>query len=344
METTMEDSSRSRPSAVPAEQRRPLDPERFSTLRRLASDPGKRFVVSMGGGGVPSLAGNTALVELLEELDLRQHVAEVWGTSAGAIVAGSWCSGTKAPRMLEVLHSLRAKGVTDIDWLHLIKGLLTRPFGGVLPDAIMRGRRCHRGLVAGLTAKTFEECEIPFRCIACSDDPRGSRKVFREGPLAPAISASMSLPGVFLPYGEDGRPCHGYLDGGLIEKTPLYSPVADHTRLGDGRELLILGTYFGVQGNHNAIAHGFIDRFLVTIDTLADHLWQHQERAARSLPAVTVLLVDAHLSTNGPAHFDFSLLDRHRQRAREAYEDQLQNAKIALTLGSFWAPRLPCSV
>jgi hypothetical protein len=328
--------------ATPGEQPRRVDRERFSTLRRLASDPRKRFVVSMGGGGVPSLCGNTVLVELLEELDLRRHVAEVWGTSAGAIVAGSWCSGTQAARMHEVLDSLRAKGVTDIDWLHLVKGLLTRPFGGVLPDAIMRGRRCHQGLVSALSVKTFEECAIPFRCIACTDDPNGSRKVFREGPLAPAISASMSLPGIFLPFGEDGRPCHGFLDGGLIEKTPLYSPVADHLRLGDGRELLILGTYFGVQTNHNAVAHGFIDRFLVTIDTLADHLWQHQERAARATPGVTVLLVDAHLTADGPAHFDFSLLDRHRRRARESYEDQLQNAKIALTLGTFWAPRLPC--
>ena len=136
----------------------------------------------------------------------------------------------------------------------------------------------------------------------------GSRKVFREGPLAPAISASMSLPGILLPRDEDGRPCHGFLDGGLVEKTPLYSPVADHTRLGDGRELLILGTYFGVQTNHNAIAHGFIDRFLVTIDALADHLWEHQEQAARSQPGVTVLLLNARVEPS-PVHFDCSQID-----------------------------------
>jgi hypothetical protein len=318
-----------------------LDPDRFSTLRRLASDPNKRFVVSLGGGGVPSLCGNTVLVDLIEALGLREHVAEVWGTSAGAIVGGSWASGTRAPRMLEIIRGLSARGATDVDWLHLAKGVLLRPFGAVLPDAILRGRRFHQALLSGLQVRTFEECEIPFRCIACSDDASGRRKVFREGLLAPAISASMSLPGILLPRDAKGRPCHGFLDGGLVEKTPLYSPVADHTRLGDGRELLILCTYFAVSTNRNAIDHGFIDRFLVTIDALGDHLWEYQEQSARAQPGVTVMLLNARID-KGAAHFDFQKVNRNCQQAREAFEDQLQNAKIALTLGTSWGPQPPC--
>lgn len=318
-----------------------LDCGSFSALRRLASDETKRFVVSLGGGGVPALCGNTALVELLEGLELRQHVAEVWGTSAGAIVGGSWASGTKAARMLDILRALRSQGVTDIDWLHVAKAVFLRPFGACLPDALLRGKRSYQAMIDGLAVETFEECEIPFRCIACTDDQHGSRRVFREGPLAPAISASMSLPGILLPRGEDGQPCHGFMDGGLVEKTPLYSPVADHTRLGDGRELVILATYFGVQTNYNAISHGFIDRFMVTIDALADHLWEHQEQAARRQPGVTVLLLNAHLDPS-TIHFDFSQLDRNVQRARHEFADQLQDAKIALTIGASCAPRLPC--
>jgi predicted acylesterase/phospholipase RssA len=324
------------PEAEPA-----LDLARFSALQRLATDPEKRFVLSLGGGGVPSLCGNTVLVELIEALGLREHVAEVWGTSAGAIIGGSWASGTPASRIREILFSLEAHGVTDVDWLSVVKGLVLRPFGGVLPDALLRGGRCYDAMVSGLSVETFEECPIPFRCIACSDDPNGSRKIFREGPLAPAISASMSLPGVFLPRDEDGKPCHGFMDGGLVEKTPLYSPLADHERLGDGKELLILGTYFGVQTNHNAIAHGFIDRFLVTIDALSDQLWEHQEEAARRHPGVTVLLLNARIDERS-AHFDFSKIDRSCQQARRAFEDQLQDPRIALTIGSSCAPRPPC--
>ena len=68
----------------PFEQR--VDRERFTTLERLVKDEGHRLVVSFGGGAVPGLAGNIGLAYLLEQLDLKKHVEEVWGTSAGAIV------------------------------------------------------------------------------------------------------------------------------------------------------------------------------------------------------------------------------------------------------------------
>lgn len=322
---------------------RPFDPARFSTLCRMATDPGRRFVVSMGGGGVPALCGNLVLAELLESLGLREYVAEIWGTSAGAIVGGSWASGAKAERMHEIIFSLRSRAMTDVNWLQLLKGVVLRPFGAQMPDALLNGRHFHDAILEGLAVETFEECEIPFRCIACTDDPSGRRKVFREGPLAPAISASMSLPGILLPRDEDGKLCHGYLDGGLVEKTPLYSPLADHERSGDGRELLILGTHFGAFTNHNAIAHGFIDRFMVTIDALADHLREHQEQDARRQPGVTILLLESRIQQES-VHFDFKAIDRNCAEARAAFEDQLQNARIALTLATACGPRPPCPV
>jgi predicted acylesterase/phospholipase RssA len=290
---------------------------------------------------VPALCGNIVLAARIEELGLLEHVAEIWGTSAGAIVGATWASGTSPARRMEILRSLSSRGITDVDWLRLAKGVLLRPFGVRLPDALLRGQRCHRAILAGLSVETFEQCRIPFRCIACSDDDHGSRRVFREGALAPAISASMSLPGLLLPRDGNGRPCHGFLDGGLVEKTPLYSPVADHARIGDGRELVILGTYFGVPRNQNAIAHGFVERFLVTIDALADHLLEHQEQAARGRRGVTVLLVNARIDS-GPAHFDLTRIDGNCAQARAAFDEQLQDARIALTLGSSCAPRSPC--
>jgi len=319
----------------------PPDIERFSSLRRMAADPGTRFVVSMGGGGVPSLSGNAALAILLEELGLREHVEEVWGTSGGAIVAGSWASGTTAPRIREILLSLRDRQMLDIDWLHLVRGALFKRFGACFPDAILRGKHFHEAMVSGLHVDTFEECEIPFRCIACTEDEDGRRKVFREGRLAPAISASMSLPGFLMPRDADGQVCNGFFDGGLVEKTPLFSPLADHTRLGDGRDLLILGAYFGPAHGHLGLARGFFNRLLVTIEALAANLWEHQQQEARRQAGVTVLMVDPHFEADS-THFNFTRVERDYLRAREAFKDKLQNARIALTLGTSCGPTHPC--
>ena len=72
----------------------PLDASRYSTLLRLVRDEGNRVVVSFGGGSIPGLSGNLALARILEELEVRPHVAEVWGTSAGAVCGGGWATST----------------------------------------------------------------------------------------------------------------------------------------------------------------------------------------------------------------------------------------------------------
>jgi predicted acylesterase/phospholipase RssA len=313
--------------------------DRFSSLRRMATDERRRFVISMGGGGVPALCGNAALAKLLEELDLRDHIAEIWGTSAGAIIGGGWASGTNADRLREILCSLRGKRMMDIEWWRLVRGVLFRRFGASFPDAILRGGRFHEAMVSGLSVQNIEDCEIPFRCIACTDDSSGRRKIFREGPLAAAISASMSLPGFLLPRDAEGSPQHGFFDGGLMEKTPLFSPVADHTSLGDERELLILGAYFGT--HQVDPAHGFLERFLVTIDALSEHLWEHQQHETRRQSGLTTLMVDPHINCDS-LYFNFGAIDSNYLQSREAFKDKLQNAKIALTLGSSCGPSHPC--
>ena len=60
----------------------PLDPERYTTLMRLVTDPKHRVVASFGGGSVPGLCGNLAFGKILAELGIDTHVEEVWGTRA----------------------------------------------------------------------------------------------------------------------------------------------------------------------------------------------------------------------------------------------------------------------
>ncbi len=308
----------------------PLDPAMYSTLRRVATDPGTKLVVSLGGGAAPGLCGNAAMVRIVEELDLVPHVAEVWGTSAGAVVGAGLATGTGALEVLDIVKGLDRRGAVDVHWWPLLRAFLFRWLGAKLPDALVRGDAFHAAIDGGLRVKTFEECRIPFRCIAATDGAPVQRHVFRSGPLLPAISASMSLPGVLLARQPDGSSQRGFYDGGLVEKTPLRSPIAEHLRSGDRRRLLLLGTHFNFERHAVAGARGFISRFSATIHAIESLVWSYQHAEAAQRQDVTLLLFDPHVTDT--ASFDFARTVRSYLEARAYLRDRLQNAKLALSL------------
>jgi len=154
--------------------------------------------------------------------------------------------------------------------------------------------------------------------------------VFRSGPLLAAISASMSLPGVLLARQADGTSQRGFYDGGLVEKTPLRSPIADHLRSGDKRRLLLLGTHFNSEAAQVEAARGFIARFMATIQAMESLVWSYQHAEAAKRQDVTLLLLDPHI--HDANSFDFSLTERDYLEAREYFKDRLQNARLALSL------------
>jgi predicted acylesterase/phospholipase RssA len=308
----------------------PLDPALYTTLRRVASSPDTRLVISLGGGAVPGLCGNAALVQILEELELREHIAEVWGTSAGAIVGVNLASGGRAQEVVDIVKSLDRRGAVDIQWWALFRSLLLKWFGAKMPDALMRGDAFHAAIASGLHVKTFEECTIPFRCIAATDGSPVQRHVFRSGPLLPAISASMSLPGLLLARDEDGASQRGFYDGGLVEKTPLRSPIAEHLHSGDRRRLLLLGTHFNVESTQVEGARGFVSRFTATIHAMESLVWSYQHADAARRDDVTLLLFDPHITDT--ASFNFARTERNYLEARAYLRDRLENAKLALSL------------
>ena len=52
--------------------------------------------------------------------------------------------------------------------------------------------------------KTFAELD-PVVWVVATDLEAGTPVILREGPVAPAVRASISVPGVFAPYRLDGR-------------------------------------------------------------------------------------------------------------------------------------------
>ncbi len=149
---------------------------------------------------------HAGFVLALEERGIRP--VAVTGSSAGAIVGAMWASGRSGEEIRDRLLGLRRADFWDLapvwDWL---RG----------PPGLLRGDAMARLVAEHLACARFEDCRFPV--VVNAFDVAARRPVcFRAGPLAPAVRASASLPGLFQPAYIDGR---WYLDAGFVEKTPV---------------------------------------------------------------------------------------------------------------------------
>lgn len=181
-----------------------------------------RIGLALGGGGAKGFA-HILMIEALEELGLAP--AHVAGTSIGAVVGAALCAGHDAKSMRGIVEdmsvlksdtfaSIREKNV--LKWLQFVAPNFAR--GGVV-----RSEPFIAFLIETVGADTFEALQIPFRVVAADFWKREAR-IFDVGPLAPAVQASMSIPGFFAPVELDGAIL---VDGGGVNPVPFDLLPAD---------------------------------------------------------------------------------------------------------------------
>jgi len=167
----------------------------MTSIERLRSSG---VVLALGGGAARGIAHIGVLKVLAEE---GIEVRGVAGTSVGSVVGAGLCAGRDWRWMLEAARRLR--------WGDLVHPAVPRM--GLLATA-----RLERDLERSLGAARFEDLRLPFAAVAV-DIAAGEEVVLRSGPLAPAVRASCSVPGIFEPVELDGRLL---VDGGLLNDVP----------------------------------------------------------------------------------------------------------------------------
>jgi predicted acylesterase/phospholipase RssA len=258
---------------------------------------------------------------------MRPYIKEIWGVSAGAIVGGAWSTGASVERMLALVDELDRKGAVDFArWEVLGVGLARLLLFKQLPAGLVLGRRFREAIHAALQVQCFEDCEIPFRAIACTDDGHAQKIIFRQGPLVNAITASMCIPGVVFPIADWNGRDYGYFDGAVVEKTPLPSIIEEHHREGRKSQLVVICTHFSDSGRIVKPV-GFIQRMLNAMHRLEDEAWEYQVLKAREASNCKFLVLNPHMKV-GTA-FDFSVVRFNYLWARKMFKEQLSNAKLA---------------
>lgn len=182
-----------------------------------------RTGVALGGGGVRGLAHVLAL----EAIDGAGIVpVEITGTSMGAIIGALYASGRSGRELREMVAAHTIASEDRLRDIYRKKDSLLKWLQALRPawesSGLFRADGFLRYLLKEIHVDTFEELAVPLTVVA-TDFYRGTAVTFSSGPLLPALQASMSIPGVFVPVKYEERVL---VDGGVVNNLP-YNLLSD---------------------------------------------------------------------------------------------------------------------
>jgi len=183
-----------------------------------------KWALVLSGGGARGLA-HIGVLEALEELGYPPP-ALITGCSMGAIIGGLYATGMTTAEMRKFLGT----SFDPADYMSNIASILSHgPIGkffrvgrGITnlfaSSGLDSGENVHELLLRLTNGARFGQTMIPFRCNA-TDLCTGTEVVPDKGPIADAMRASSSFPGVFTPFRKDAM---FLVDGYLMHNTPVH--------------------------------------------------------------------------------------------------------------------------
>lgn len=173
--------------------------------------------VALGGGGVRGL-GHISALETIDDCGIRP--AAMAGTSMGAIIGVLYAAGRSGKDIRSFVEEHIVTRDDRIKDLYAKRASLVRLLKAVrlswTGTGLLKADSFIRHLIEQMGVTTFEDLLIPMRIVA-TDFYSGDSVVFDSGPLFPALRASMSIPGVFVPVEYEGRIL---VDGGVSNNLP----------------------------------------------------------------------------------------------------------------------------
>jgi NTE family protein len=158
-----------------------------------------KIVLALGGGGARGFA-HIGVLQVFKEADIK--IWGIAGTSMGAMVGATYAVGADLYYLERLIDYLKWEDLVDIRFPRL--GLIDGSKVQTLIDILTKNKR-------------FEDLSKKFWAVA-TDLFSGEEIVFKTGPIAPAIRASISIPGVFNPVELNGRVM---VDGAVVAGVPV---------------------------------------------------------------------------------------------------------------------------
>ena len=242
----------------------------------------------LSGGGARGIA-HIGVLRVLEREGIP--VDYLAGTSMGGVIAAGYAAGM-SPLDLEreALAATRKR--------HLLR--LADP--SLENGGVNRGQRLLAFFKQELGERTFSELRLPLALVAV-DLNSHQEVVLQNGPVALALRATTSLPGLFMPVEMNGW---RLVDGGILNNLPV-----DVVRR-MGAEMVIAvdigsppkaGIGYWI-GNQHWIPGGISTTLKVLEDTLSTLLITIQENKLRQFPPDVLICPDLPININAVVGYD----------------------------------------
>lgn len=157
--------------------------------------------VALGGGGLCGI-GHIGFLKALEENGIE--IDMISGISMGSVIGGLYASGVSIAEMEAEITKLTKNDILELNVFKIMK------------EGIFNSKRIEKTLKEYCKVENIEDTKIKFYTQAV-DLLTGELYTFETGPLAEAIRASGSIPGIFSPVYKNNT-C--YIDGGVVNNIP----------------------------------------------------------------------------------------------------------------------------
>ena len=235
-------------AAQPPFQDKLLRDHLWREIKRLPAGERPLVGLTLSAGGLRGLA-HVGVLQVLTGAGFPIDI--VSGTSVGAVIGSLYAGGVPVSDLgpfRDVIYSIESAAKPST--LHMFELILT--------GHLLSSEHMERFIRKTIGDKTFDQLGKPFACVAM-DLKTGEPIIFRQGPVALAVRASMTLPGIFSPV--EYR--HRYLvDGGVVDYIPIDAAKllgaewviasvteGDYTKTDTTNALLTLEQVFDIRGS-----------------------------------------------------------------------------------------------
>ncbi|KAB7707955.1 patatin family protein [Bacillus aerolatus] len=155
--------------------------------------------IALGAGSARGFA-HIGVLKALKEADIP--VDMIAGSSMGSFVASLYGAGHDMEQLHKLSTAFRRKYFLDF----------------IIPKmGFIAGKKIKSFIRLFTHGKHIEELKIPIAIVA-TDIKKAEKVVFKTGPIADAVRASIAIPGIFVPEKINGRLL---VDGGVIDRVPV---------------------------------------------------------------------------------------------------------------------------